>query len=394
MQEIVKIVSTEPMMVISGFLCLLLAIMLLFMIRQFLKNRKLKRELNETDLAVIELLEDVLKDVPSVLDTHFKPIFEGNSEKASKILFFLHQRKLVSAELFLKLSVVEYLQGYIPQALRHAENALELEETSKNQSIRSKALGNMGIMYYEKGDMDRALKNLLDALAVCRENGFKDLEAGNLRHIGQVHKHRNNSEMGLDFAMKYFMDALELDRQSMNREGLAQDLVQTGLILLDSGNFEAALANFEEALAIHREDENRADEAQDLGNIGLIHQIKGDLDSALRYLKKALEIYELIGSKQGEAQSLGNIGLIYQARGELDLALEYHTDALEIDRELGNRRGEGQDLGSIGIIHYKKGDLPEALSNLHQARVIFEETGTPEDIETVDSTIREIEAKM
>ncbi|MFA6472214.1 MAG: tetratricopeptide repeat protein [Candidatus Latescibacterota bacterium] len=394
MQEIANMVSTEQMVVVSGLLGILAILLLIFIILQFLKNKRLKNESNETDVAAMELLEDVFKDVSSVLDTHSKPKFKSSSEIVSRILNSLCQRKLVSAELFLKLSVVEYLQGYSPQAIRHAESVLELDEASNNPSLKAKALGNIGIMYYEKGDMDRALKNLLDALAVCRENGLKDLEAGNLRHIGQVHKRRNDSEMGLDYAMKYFMDALELDRQLMNRAGLAQDLVQAGSILLDSGNFEGALANYEEALTIHREDENRADEAQDLGNIGLVHQIKGDLDSALRYLKKALEIYESIGSKQGEAQSLGNIGLIHQAREEFDLALEYHSDALEIDRELEDRRGEGQDMGSIGIIHYKKGNLSEALSNLRQARIIFEATGYTEDREMVDSTIREIEAKM
>ncbi|MDP2984696.1 MAG: tetratricopeptide repeat protein [Candidatus Latescibacter sp.] len=394
MTELVKVYTSQPMIVLAGVLALLLAILMLLMIRQFLKNRKLKTERDETDLAAVELVEDVLKDVPTILDTHSMPVFQGNSEKAAKIISLLHERNLISPGLFLKLAVIEYLEGYISKALRHAENALELGEKAKNQAVRAIALGNMGIMYYEKGDLDRALKNLLDALAVCRENGLKEYEAGNLRHLGQVHKRRNDSEMGLDFAMKYFTEALELDRLTANRAGEAQDLVQIGLIFLDSGNMDAALTYFNDALVIHRETENSPGEAQDLGNIGLIHQIKGDLDAALRCLKKALEIHESIGSRRGESQSLGNIGLIYQTRGELDLALEYHTDALEIDRELGDRRGEGQDLGSIGIIHYKKGDLPEALTHLRQALAIFEETGVMPDKEAVESTISEIEAKM
>jgi protein O-GlcNAc transferase len=394
MQEIANKLFVEPMIVAAVTLSVLLVILLFFMILQFSKNKKLKRELNETALAAVELLEDMLRGIPLALDSHSKPAFEGNSEKASKILSLLHRRKLVNADLFLKLSVIEYIQGSIQQALSHAETAHELGTVSKDQPTRAIALGNMGIMYYEKGDMERALKNLLDALSICRDNGIKELEAGYLRHIGQVHKRQNNTEMGIDFAMKYFNDALELDRKNENNEGIALDLVQTGSILLDSGNLESSLSNFEEALAIHRENENRLDEAQDLGNIGLIHQIRGDLDSALRYLKKALEIYESTGSKEGQAQSLGNIGLIYQTMGDLDLALEYHIDALEIDREMKNRRGEGLDLGSIGLIHYKKGDLQEALSNLNQARIIFKETGTSEDIETVECTIREIETRM
>jgi tetratricopeptide (TPR) repeat protein len=217
---------------------------------------------------------------------------------------------------------------YYDDAL-NISNRKDLEKIYKNDVIlaRASALGNIGLIYSDKGDLDEALKYHQDALKIDRDVGYKQGEANQLGNIGLIYSAKGD----LDEALKYHQDALKIDRDVGYKQG----------------------------------------EASDLGNIGLIYSDKGDLDEALKYHQDALKIDRDVGYKQGEANQLGNIGLIYRAKGDLDEALKYHQDALKIDRDVGYKQGEANQLGNIGLIYRAKGDLDEALKYLNGALMIF-----------------------
>ncbi len=93
---------------------------------------------------------------------------------------------------------------------------------------------------------------------------------------------------------------------------------------------DKALKYYNDALKIDRGIGYKLGEASDLGNIGLIYKDKEELDKALKYYNDALKMHREIGYKLGEANQLGNIGVIYKDKEELDKALKYHKDALKI----------------------------------------------------------------
>lgn len=149
----------------------------------------------------------------------------------------------------------------------------------------------------------------------------------------------------------------------------------TGLIYKDKGDYKKAIKYFEDALQIDRKIGNRLGESDDLGNIGVVYGIIGDLDIGLKYFNDALMIIKEIGSSLGEAITLGNIGNIYNAKGELNIGLRYYNDALKINQKIGYRRGEANDLGNIGNIYYKLRDINKAFKYLNDALRIHQEIG-------------------
>ena len=67
-------------------------------------------------------------------------------------------------------------------------------------------MGNIGLIYRTKGDLDTALKYLKDALDIHKKIGYKQGEAVALGNIGQFYYAKGD----LDTALKYLKDALQI----------------------------------------------------------------------------------------------------------------------------------------------------------------------------------------
>ncbi|MDH4223195.1 MAG: tetratricopeptide repeat protein [candidate division Zixibacteria bacterium] len=271
----------------------------------------------------------------------------------------------------LNLGNAHYSISQNKDALKNYKVMLELaKKISKKEALEGKsaALGNIGLIYSAKGELDNALKYHKDALKIDREIGYKQGEAAALGNIGLIYSDKGD----LEKALKYHKDAFKIHREIGYKQGEAAALGNIGLIYSDKGDLEKALKYHKDALKIDREIGYKQGEALDLDAIGLIFISKGNSSKALKYMNDALTIHKDIGHKWGEALSLGNIGLIYSDKGELDNALKYHKDALKIDREIGYKQGEALDLGHIGIVYKRKDKPGEALKYLKDALNILD----------------------
>ena len=285
------------------------------------------------------------------------------------------------------------------EASKNYQAMLELaDRVTEKEALEGKAnaLGNIGLIYSDRGNLDQALKYHKGALKIHREIGYKQGEASDLGNIGLIYSAKGD----LNQALKYHNDALKVDQKIGYKRGEASDFGNIGLIYSAKGDLNQALKYHKDALKIDREIGYKQGEAGQLGNIGLIYRAKGDLNQALKYLKDALKIHREIGYKQGEANQLGNIGLIYSDKGDLDQALRQFEKVLVMERELGRRWGEATALGNIGLIYENRGDLDQALNYMKQALKIFEEIGMPEqvgiakrNIERVSKQIKQMKQK-
>ena len=87
-------------------------------------------------------------------------------------------------------------------------------------------MGNIGLIYRAKGDLDNALKCHQDALKIDREIGYKQGEASDLGNIGLIYSDKGD----LDKALKYLRDAIEiLDRFNLI---YGRDIIQNAINLI------------------------------------------------------------------------------------------------------------------------------------------------------------------
>ncbi len=270
-------------------------------------------------------------------------------EKKYEINEEYYQKKAERSELTDRGLPMEYIDGLgdHPELQHYLNSAEKLEDENKyNVAIEeykkclshpratndNKVAANilMGNCYYNISQLTEAENNYRQALIISKKVKDKNErlkgKASGLGNIGIIYKTKGE----LDEALKCHKDALKIHREIRYKQGEATGLGNIGLIYLAKGELDEALKYLEDALKIDREIGYKQGEATGLGNIGLIYSDKGELDEALKYHKDALKIDREIGYKQGEATDLGNIGLIYSDKGELDKALKYMEDALKI----------------------------------------------------------------
>jgi tetratricopeptide (TPR) repeat protein len=378
----------------------------------FSSDSKLKDSQTLTSIATEGYFYIIQRELNTWLDGIPKSLNKELKERTLKALLYMDNEKYRPAieeledilrictpsfteriALLLNLGNAYYSLSRNKEALKNYNAILKLTKNVNEEDAlegKASALGNIGLIYKAKGDLDQALKYYQEALEIDKEISFRQGEANQLGNIGLIYKAQGD----LDQALNIFQDILEIHREIGHREGEANDLGNIGNVYYLKGDLDQALKYQKEALKIDKEIGFREGEASDLGNIGVIYRAKGDLDQALKYLEEALKIHKEIGYRQGEASDLGNIGLIYQDKGDLDQALKNQKEALEIDKEMGFREGEANSLGNIGLIYQAKGDLDQALKYMNDTLKIFEEIGMPEQIGIMKRNIERISQQM
>jgi tetratricopeptide (TPR) repeat protein len=129
----------------------------------------------------------------------------------------------------------------------------------------------------------------------------------------------------------------------------AAAFAEQGFQQIETGDYTAALQSYQAALALYRQSGDRVGEANALLNIGLIYTSLnqtqavielGQYQQAIEYYEQALAVSRSIGDRSIEASVLNSLGNSYRALEQYQQANEYYQKALAIYRSLGDRYWE------------------------------------------------------
>ncbi|MBR9923350.1 MAG: tetratricopeptide repeat protein, partial [Bacteroidetes bacterium] len=216
-----------------------------FIIWPFYKNS----ELNEVELAaqLVFHRDDIIRRSHKLIF-----IFSSNQfyelHKSAYDFVFTAQTTL---ELEDKSGIVESDLMRSPEVTEPEQNYLnektELEQ-SRNENITGKKLQKklfqVAFAAYKVSKIDESLQLYLEALDLARENVDKEYEALILGNIGVIYSDKGE----LDEALKYHKSALELHRQIGYVQGEANQLGNIGLIYSNKGELDEALKYHKSAL--------------------------------------------------------------------------------------------------------------------------------------------------
>ena len=99
------------------------------------------------------------------------------------------------------------------------------------------------------------------------------------------------------------------------------------LILMDLGDYRAALPDCRKALALVRAEGDRETISHTLNNLGLVLQVLGEPAEAERSFREALAINRGIGDAEAQAINLSNLGALALGAGRYSAALALYTEA-------------------------------------------------------------------
>ena len=263
---------------------------------------------------------------------------------------------------------IEWLKAALTAARRLDDAAMEAAH-----------LGNLGLIYERRGDLDKAEEMQRKSLEIDEKLGSVEGMANDYGSLGLIYQTRGD----LDEGERLYRKALEIDEKLGRLQGMASVYGNLGSIFEQRGDLDEAERMYGKALEIDEKLGRLEGMANAYGNLGIIYQTRGDLDQAEQMHCKSLEIEEKLGRLEGMAADYGNLGNIYQTRGDLDKAEQMQRKALEINEKLGRLEGMANQYGNLGLIFEQRGDGNGARRLWTQARDLYARIGMPHMVDKV-----------
>ena len=235
----------------------------------------------------------------------------------------LNTAKLLKSNTLIKL-------GNFKDSLKLVHLVLKASEIYNNKLQRAESFRLLGIIYWNKGEIDKALDYYRQSFVIFEK--LRDMEGigKNLNHFGSIFQMKGR----LDLAIEYKQNAAQILEDVGDQLNYALALQNISEIYTSKGELGLAFEYAQKSLAIFEELGNKHSIAENLHAIGEIFKNKGDFDAALEFYKTSLVLYKEVG-KPG-ALSLASMGEIYHAREEFELALENYSQSLGFFEEIGS----------------------------------------------------------
>jgi tetratricopeptide (TPR) repeat protein len=230
-----------------------------------------------------------------------------------------------------------------------------LEQSSHPDTIRVNVLNQLGYLYWII-DPKQSVKYGQEALAIADSLAYLPGTAFAQRILGVANWSQGNYEDGLT----YLMDALVEYQSLKDTLGVANVLLNTGLIYSDQSSYDEALAYYEEAFQTFKSLKKINRQVHTAIHIGQLHQLANRYDLAERYYQQALTLSDSVHHTYGQASSYLNLGRLALANGNLEVATNYCQRALPLQEDIGDGHGKSITYYTLGSIERASGNYVQA----------------------------------
>lgn len=254
------------------------------------------------------------------------------------------------------LGLVLYYSSSYDGALEHHEISRKIAEQLKDKSKLAVALNNIGLVYDDRTEYNKALKYYMESLALAENSEKGKWQMGStLNNIALIYQTQGKYEDALAFHNR----SLKIKKEINNRKGVGSSLHNIGLVYKLMGEYEKSLEYYFLALTVRKENNDENGTALTLNNIGSVFESQGLFNKAFVYFEQSLEIRKKLKDRYGLAISLFSMGSNYCSRNQYEKGFEYYNKALQIGKEIGSKdlleRGyESMALASANQKNYQK----------------------------------------
>ena len=211
----------------------------------------------------------------------------------------------------------------------------------------------------EKGDIMTSIDYNSKCLKILEKKNDKYGVATCLNNIGVIYENLHES----DKALEYLSKSLAIREEIGDKQGVSISLNNVGRIYDERGDLNKAITYYRKSLKIREETNDKRGIANSYNNIGFIYNTRGNSMEALDYYYKSLKIREELGDKKGTAISLNNIGGVYVKLKEYNKSLTFCLKSLHISEAIGFPENIANAAINLYEIYKIKGDFNKALKN-------------------------------
>jgi tetratricopeptide (TPR) repeat protein len=359
------------------------------------------QESDELDLEAERLVDSLLKES------------DMSSTKMDKPALFFRKARILNKKGFRLVEV-----GNLTKGIKYLEHSLKLYEEIHHHEIYL-PLGNLGVAYQQKGELDTALGYFEEALRVSQELGNKNFSATILMVIGHIYRAKGDMKKALELSERaqlladeakgpsitvvliysgdFYWQLGDLDRAAkLIKHGLKLELANPtyprflitfatyllAMVAIDQRDWDQANKCLERLQAISDENPSHLYNSQ---RYRVAKAIFLKTSPRLRNRIQAEELLQEVINEEGTSQLITIDAMLHLCALRLfELRISGNPDVLkEIQELLVRLRGIAQSSGSFWVLaetHVLQArlalvelDFKEARNHLTQAQIVAEE---------------------
>ena len=229
-------------------------------------------------------------------------------------------------------------------AERYWRNYLAFEAHLPEAMAVAQARHNLGVLMYEQGQLDGALRLLLDAKASFDNAGAGRWQAESLVALSLLYLELGDQ----DGAWVYAEQAMSLEMN--DRRARASVFRQSGRIALDLGYADRAFKVFQTAAILLETNAPTVELGELESDLARAELALGRLKAARKRQQTNLRQLELAGFPAVTARARSLLGEILYRQGETEAAVAALQQAQSVQQRIGARLGELETLERLGRI--------------------------------------------
>ncbi len=207
---------------------------------------------------------------------------------------------------------------------------------------------------------DVALKCYSKALSIAQEPHVRSVLMNNL---GQVYAQQGD----LNKAILYYKRALEGFEHAGDPSSVAHVMGNLASAYRRAYQWDKAVECYFKALKGFEKLKDEFGVAQMTGSLGRVYAEMEERELAVLYYEKSLRMFENLGDRRSAAWLLSRLGRVYAEMGRWGESERCFERGLSIFEDLGQNHNAGIVLSNIGRLYLEKGDLESARDALERA---------------------------
>ena len=193
------------------------------------------------------------------------------------------------------MAVIYLKWGMEERALKYIKEAYEKAVESKRLEGISDILSFLAKIHYLKGETDKALQALRESLEMMEKLGYKRTWEKGLIYlnIGTIYKEKGDYNK----ALMNYMEAFKIAKEYNDLEGTSQTLQHLGDLSADQERFDEAIDHYQKALELSELTERTTLRQLILAKLAGLYQMKGVYKKSYELLNRAIDISEVLTGK-------------------------------------------------------------------------------------------------
>jgi tetratricopeptide (TPR) repeat protein len=241
----------------------------------------------------------------------------------------------------------------------------------------------LGSIYGERGDLTKAKDYFLNALSLINSEEDLEFAAALESNLGVL----GNIQENADASIKHLTNALVSYNKLGNNRRIAEIKHNIGMVHLEAGDYESALAAFDEGIEI-------AKQGRFISILALIYLAKSqvlietdDIYYASEFADKALDISNSTDDKLTSADSYRVKGIIERHKKNFNAAETYLLTSLRINTKLKNEQNIAVTSLDLAVLYEEKNNSQSKKSYLTSALNYFKQINALKEVKKIEDML-------